>query len=89
MRVLSVAILLLLVAATAVTLRAGDDGRVADRPTEPAQKRPAPPTLIDVAPVEGTVEGTVETLERVRLHPGLDSLDASEAARARKTAAPR
>ncbi|HSV08761.1 MAG TPA: hypothetical protein VLI07_19745 [Candidatus Binatus sp.] len=85
MRVLSVAILLLLVAATAVTLRAGDDGRVADRPTEPAQKRPAPPTLIDVAPVEGTVE----TLERVRLHPGLDSLDASEAARARKTAAPR
>jgi len=85
MRVLSVAILLLMVAATAVTLRAGDDGRVADRPTEPAQKRPAPPTLIDVAPVEGTVE----TLERVRLHPGLDSLDASEAARARKTAAPR
>jgi len=85
MRVLSVAILLLLLAATAVTLRAGEDGRVADRPTEPAQKRPAPPTLIDVAPVEGTVE----TLERVRLHPGLDSLDASEAARARKTAAPR
>jgi len=85
MRVLSVAIMLLLVAATAVTLRAGDDGRVADGPTEPAQKRPAPPTLIDVAPVEGTVE----TLERVRLHPGLDSLDASEAARARKTAAPR
>jgi len=74
-----------LVAATAVTLRAGDDGRVVDRPTEPPPKRPAPPTLIEVAPVEGTVE----TLERLRLHPGLDSLDGSEAARARKTAAPR
>ncbi|HYV57945.1 MAG TPA: hypothetical protein VE911_10385 [Candidatus Nitrosopolaris sp.] len=84
MRGLCIAILLPLVAATAVTLRAGDDGRVADRPTEPPHKRPAPPTLIDVAPVEGTVE----TLERLQLRPGLDSFDGSEAARARNTAAP-
>src|SRR5262249_61577919 len=85
MRGLSVAILLLLVGATAVTLRAGDDGQAADRPTEPPQKkRPAPPTLIEVAPVESSVE----TLERPRLHPGLDSLDVSEAARPRKTGSP-
>jgi len=79
---LCVVILLLLVTATAGTSVAGDEARAADRRAEPPQKKPAPPTLLEVAPVQGTVE----TLERLRLHPGRDALDVSETARARQPA---
>ncbi len=82
MRALGVAILLLLVTATGRTSLAGDEGGAAERRAEPPQKKPAAPTLIEVAPVQGTVE----TLERLRLHPGRDALDVSETARARQPA---
>jgi hypothetical protein len=78
--VLCVAILLLLVTATAGILLAGDERGAADRHAEPHQRRPPPPALLEVAPVEGTVE----TLERLRMHPGRDALDVSETARARE-----
>jgi hypothetical protein len=80
MRGLRVATLLLLLVATAGASLAGDQGEAGTRRAEPPQKRPAPPTLVEVAPVEETVE----TLKRLRFHPGRDSLDVSETARARQ-----
>ena len=82
MRVLGVAMLLLLVTATAGTSVAGDGARAAEPRAEPPPKKQTPPALIEIAPVQGAVE----TLERLRLHPGRDALDVSETARSRQPA---
>jgi len=82
MRALGVAMLLLLVTATGGTSLAGDEGEATDGRSRPPSKKPEPPSLIEIAPVQGAVE----TLERLRLHPGRDALDVSETARSRQPA---